>query len=126
MSRDDRMTNSLQGFCQEQKENNCRPCPLSQNAELSGSECGGAENGPPDHHRMEHEAEREIKDDADDHGGDVVPKSAFGNRQPPWIAAVFEGDAVLSRSFHAPHRRLSTKNRLRRLGGAWARQVASS
>ena len=63
--------------------------------DTSGSESGGAENGPPDHHRMEHEAEREITDDADDHGGDVVLQSALGNRRPPRIAAVFEGDAII-------------------------------
>src|SRR5215831_8194599 len=57
----------------------------------SGSECGGAENRPADHQRVEHEAEREIKDDADYHGRDVVLQSVLGNRRPPRIAAVFEG-----------------------------------
>jgi hypothetical protein len=51
--------------------------------DTSGSECGGAENGSPDHQRVEHEAEREIKDDADDYGRDVILQSALGNRRPP-------------------------------------------
>src|SRR5258706_15526727 len=62
---------------------------------MSGSECGGAEDVPPDYHRVEHEAEREIEDYADDHGGDVVLQSAFGNGRSPGIAAAFEGDPVI-------------------------------
>src|SRR5215470_1368106 len=63
--------------------------------DMSGSKCGCAENVPPDHHRMEHEAEREKEDDADDHRCNVVLHSALGNRWSPWIAAVFEGDPIV-------------------------------
>src|SRR6266403_3129493 len=63
--------------------------------DMSGSKCGCAENVPPDHDWMEHEAEREIEDDADDNRCDVVLQSAFGNRQAPRIAAVFEGDPII-------------------------------
>ena len=60
-----------------------------------GSRCSGPENRPPNHHWVEREGEHEIKDDACDHGPDVVPQSALGNRRPARIAAVFEGDAVI-------------------------------
>src|SRR5258706_15681630 len=63
--------------------------------DISGSKCGCAEDVPPDYHRVEHEAEREIEDDADDHGGDVVLQSAFRNRRSPGIAAVLEGDPII-------------------------------
>src|SRR5215831_13714616 len=63
--------------------------------DISGSVGGCAENVPPDHYRVEHEAERKIEDDADDHGSDVVPKSAFGNRRSRRIAAVLDGDTII-------------------------------
>src|SRR4051794_463538 len=53
-----------------------------------------SEGGNADHDRVERKAEREIGDDADRDGDQVVGRPAHRNRRAAGVAAALQGDAV--------------------------------